>query len=247
MKQTIILATVFLCGVACQNQSINESRAHESDGEVIVVNRRLFTEVPIHNGGFCNGNSGDNCAERLQLLQRQLMKLNPIMVPDQSETTTIPLMVATNQYKNFVADHQGEPVLPLFKQLYARVLLNQYGVLTSKNYALITYFTQQMVEANSLDFATIARSLTVLQNHIPAGQFGGMLTLAIKAAQEQKSWHEKTMADLSNDKEEASLKQSGTLSAEFMKEGRKRMLAEYKKSTILADLAQLYRLQEAID
>ena len=244
MRTTIILAICALAITSCHSDSVNESLRVDSN-EVIVVNKRLFTEVPVNNEMFCSGgNPATNCAKILSLLHQRLMKINPLPVPDFGQTTTISWQEADIAYRKFLDTYKTDPILNLFQQLYTRILLNQYGIGSSNNFDLIRYYLDQMISSHSLDFATMTETISRLNGHIPVNIYHQMLTSIIKAAEVQQEQNIKTIASIEKSLQTPTgRKVSGNIRPEFFNEADRQLLSKLKSSDLLIHISQLRSLR----
>ena len=198
MKKHVPIYWVMAVGIiACQQPTKEELRQMEAkkmfgSGKTI---RRSLSDVRLNTAAFCPSQRRANCAEQLNGLQHRLNDLNPIPVPQSATERPVTTTEATRLYKKFVTEHTGEPILAIFQQLYPRILLNKYGVVSSTDYGLITYFLQELVKSGSYDFDTQAKALEAIQPHIPAQQFRQLIRPAATSVRENKESY-KLLSDM---------------------------------------------------
>lgn len=184
MKQIIYTVTIAMASLSCTDQQVDVSEETSPRYAMTprIEIRKSLSDVFINASSFCNSMLPvtPNCGEQTYAFQAQLMKLDPIPVPQPNLDPTISSDEAVRLYKQFITDHTGEPVLAVFRQLYPRILLNKYGVIASRDYPLIAYFARELVESGSYDFGTQANALTAIQPHVPAQQFNQLVKLAAK-------------------------------------------------------------------
>ncbi|GAB3575194.1 hypothetical protein GCM10027578_38990 [Spirosoma luteolum] len=246
MKRLSIFVALVATGVACQSSTVNEALRADASGDTqpILVNRRLFAEVPVSNERFCGGN--DDCARNYANLQRRLMALNPIIVPDSGQATTLSWQQADQQYRAFMAEHDGEPIVNLFQQLYARALLNQYGLRSAAQPGVTQYYLQHLVSAGSLDFATMTATVAALHGKIPDATYRQLLTQITDGAQAHQAHTERLLALMTKTPATGTAPRArvrGELSAEFMEQARQRHLRMLKASRTDQYISQLRKLQ----
>ena len=188
VKHVLIYSVVAVGIIACQQQTQEELRQMEAK-KVIGSHktiRRSLSDVQLNTVAFCPSQRSANCAEQLNDLQHRLNDLNPVPVPRTTTDRPVSTAEATRLYKKFVAEHTGEPVLTIFQQLYPRILLNKYGVLSSTDYGLIVYFLRELVESGSYDFDTQAKAFEAIQPHTPTLQFRQLIQPAAAYARLHK-------------------------------------------------------------
>ena len=207
MKNRIVYIALLMGGIACTDQTIDapsqQARTLLEKLPSIGI-RKSLSDVHINVGSFCPQQDGMNCAKELNQLQQQLMVLDPVPVPQLNVGPTISADEAVHRYNLFVAEHPGEPILAVFQQLFPRILLNKYGIIRTTNYSLIAYFTRQMVDSKALDFDTQTKALTVLQHHIPAGEFNALRNAIVIEAEQHKTTQQTYVANLQKPIDETS-------------------------------------------
>ena len=246
MKCLALFATLSLTISACQLQStedVLQMEAKKIIGFDITV-RRSLSDIWINTEAFCPSKTDVNCAEQLDELQHELNDLNPVPIPQSGLELPITASAATNLYREFVNEHAGEPILAVFQQLYPRILLNKYGVLQSKNYELIAYFTQQLAESNALDFDTRTDALIELKDHIPADRYELLLNRTVwsatqEAARQRNEINRLKKLILAQPKDFTPTDPTTYPVATY-----KRILKQYEKSTLPANIARLNGLQD---
>ena len=202
-----------------------------------------LSEIPLSSDALCPGNTSFDCRKRLIQLQRDVVADYPIPIPQPNVPALISPGEAVESYRKYIANHAGEPKLIAFRQLYPRILLNNYGILASNNHALILYFTEQMLNAHSQDFATLAQALTLLKPDVPASQYNQWLTVTIREAEARKIEQQKLISDTK--------KQMAALSASTDFEQKKSywlslkfFLERLEATTVSADVVALHKLQQ---
>ena len=173
MKQLFVYIAIAIICLACTDQQVTVSEPVDLGKEQLpqVEIRRSLSDVPINGTAFCTPLFTRKCAFEVVKLQRQLMALDPVPVPQLNVDLPIPPTEADQLYHQFVTKHAGQPVLALFRQLYPRIMLNKYGIIISTNYSLVTYYTCELIESGSYDFVTQAKALKSIRAHVPVGQF----------------------------------------------------------------------------
>ncbi|WP_375445674.1 hypothetical protein [uncultured Fibrella sp.] len=247
MKQIIYAAAITMASLACTHQQVDvlEETSPRFAGATRIEIRKSLSDVFINASSYCNSllPVTPNCAEQTYAFQAQLMKLDPIPVPQPNLDPTISSDEAVQLYKQFITDHTGEPVLAVFRQLYPRILLNKYGVITSRDYPLVAYFARELIESGSYDFGTQANALTAIQPHVPAQQFRQLVQLAGKNLRLYKPVRQRSF-----DRQLAQLDNPDVILRRFPESMTKQMrthLIERNKADNQA-FAQLERLQSGI-
>jgi hypothetical protein len=253
MSKNTLWLTLLLMAGACQPNSVNDQFHSELNDPPFVVNRRLFTEVKVHMNStrICGeGPVTRNCMDMMDALQNRLMALRPLPVPDSGQAVTMSQDEAHRRYQAFLDTHKGDNIVPVFQQLYARILLNQYGILAGKNTERAVYYLEQLVGSGSLDFATQTNALTVLNGKIPANKFQSLLdTILISAEKQNKSRIQMTailtkiVADSMNREKRVI---SGNLRPEFMRQMMRRTLTDLNVSDLPQKIDALKKIQNAL-
>lgn len=138
--------------------------------------RRSLVDIPVNSKALSLSKQSAADAILIQTLRGELMQLDPVPVPQSNAELPISIAEADKRYRSFVSDHQGEPLLGLFQQYFPRILLNKYGIINGTDYALIRYYTEQLVAAESFDFVTLASALSTLRPHVQAEQFDRLVS-----------------------------------------------------------------------
>ncbi|MEZ0606964.1 hypothetical protein ACAW74_00550 [Fibrella sp. WM1] len=128
---------------------------------------------------------------RQQLIHRlkeQLAAESPLLVPLNEAQPTLPLADADRVYRRFVATHPNSYILPLFQQRHARSLLIDYGLINTRNWSAIAYYTDQLLAGQSLDFPLMTKALVNLKGHIPVRDYTALLQRTTTAAEAE--WHQ---------------------------------------------------------
>lgn len=220
------------------NQFIDESQLPD-------FHHRALVDVGLNTAPLCPDDTSALCLKQVIQLQRQVVKEYPISIPQPNVPPLISAQEAVSHYEKYVSDHTGEPVLIVFKQLYPSILLNNYGILASNDHTRIRYFTEHMLEARSNDFATLAKSLSLLKSDIPTDQFDQWVDAAIGDAEKREA---KEVAHIGEAKRRlAQLAGTGNSSADGQKMklyAARWLLSKLEQTTISADLIQLRRLRQ---
>ncbi|MBO0947064.1 hypothetical protein [Fibrella forsythiae] len=245
MKQVYLIVALLAGSFSCTDKQAAEKGPHLPviDHPERVEIRKSFGEVPIDNSDFCADPAGNSCVHTYQLLLAQLMILDPIPVPQSTLGPAISTAEAIDLYKSFVSHYRGEPILAVFKQLYPRILLNKYGILEGSDFAQISYFAQQLIEAKSYDHAILLAALKKLKPHSSPGQFSSMKASTLEATQRRRSLLEAEISELSDTT--ATGRYGDELSTRlFPKDIRAQILARNKSEyrNLLTDLDELNKL-----
>jgi hypothetical protein len=248
LKQLFLLSFLSICSLACRpsDDDILEMEADKVLGFDISV-RRSLSEVWINTSSFCRSETEVDCALLLDQLQHELNDLNPVpvpqVIPGAEAFPRITPSAATARYKQFVTDHAGEPILAVFQQIYPRILLNRYGIKTSRNYGLIAYYAEQLSISNALDFDTRADLLPILHGHIPAKQFTYLLESTLIAAMLEAQRQQREIARLqtliASHPSAFNPGSKNTYTTSF----RRKIIKEYQHSTLSANLRRLQQWQ----
>lgn len=116
-------------------------------------------------------------------LKKQLAAESPLLVPLNDPQPPRSLAAADQTYRRFVLTHRNSLILPLFQQRYARALLIDYGMLHTRNWPAIAYYTDQLLRGQSLDYPLITSALVNLKGHLPARAYTALLHRATTAAE----------------------------------------------------------------
>lgn len=192
MKQLVLPLTFTLSSLACQTQPEQAPQSPTVHNPYLPDATHLsLVEVPLSAKSFCTDPDSLACFRQAIQLQREVARYYPIPIPQPNTPPPLSADEATALYKQYVADHAGQPILAVFQQLYARILLNKYGLLAQKNLPQIRYFTEQMLESRSQDVVTLTSALTILRGTVSANQYTQWLNRVIAEA-EQRQRHEET-------------------------------------------------------
>jgi hypothetical protein len=245
MKKAIIFVGISLIGISCTSSTEFrvEDPLESKELHAIITNRRLLTEVPINNDAICS--IEENCAKQFNMVRNQLLTLDPIPVPDYNQSISISWKEADSKYRTFYEKHKGEAIANLFQQYYARVILNQYQVLESKNYAVIQYYLEQMIESKSMDIETMTQAIKELNGRIPQDKFNSILRETIQIAAKQEKQEKETISDIERSlTKPTSNKNARELSQyPFIREREKMILDNLKKSNLSENLALLSSIE----
>jgi uncharacterized protein (DUF885 family) len=248
MKKHLIYVTLLIVGAACQPNSVKESMASDENQASVVVNKRLLTEVPISTKTICQAGNATNCGETVAQLRQKLINISPLPAPDYGQEPSIDWQQADKAYRQFISTHKNEPITSLFQQLYARVLLNQYGLGKSNHYDQITYYLDQMVASHSLDISTMTQTIEHLKGHVAELEYNQKLNAIIQITQEQKEYNTRLIAALqkqTNTARKGTTK--GGLRPDFLVEAHKQMIEQAKKSDVSVHLNRLEAIQRSIE
>lgn len=242
MTRILLYAAAFGIGLSCTHQKANDDLPPPTGVkgyDPFIPVRRSLSDVPINVSRFCN-NKASNCAIQLSQLQAQLMVEDPVPVPQSTIGATISTEEAVQRYKQFVANHPGEPVLDVFKQLYPRILLDKYGLLASEKYSLILYFTQQLIDAGSLDLSIQTRALIALKGHVPDVTYTRLLSTVLADAKAYQIGHEQVLARLT-----AEAKEQQSTNKKFSQRVHQQIVDHYEETTkmLVVNIAKLRQLQ----
>jgi hypothetical protein len=250
-KNTLWLILVLIAG-ACQPNSVNDQLHSESNDLSFVVNRRLFTEVKVHMNStrICGeGPVTRNCMDMMDALQNRLMALRPLPVPDSGQAVTMSQDEAHRRYQAFLDTYKGDNIVPIFQQRYARILLNQYGILAGENTERTVYYLEQLIASESLDLATMINTLTVLNGKISAEKHQYLLEMVLAATENQNNARIQMTAGLTEAINDSTNRKKritgGNLRPEFVRQMMKRTLADFKTSDLPQKIAALKKMQNA--
>jgi hypothetical protein len=250
MKKNLCYWGLLFLAVACQSNSVDKRLKTDEKGQTIRINRRLFYEVRVNTTVLCADVEQSECSSVVGSAKLRLLGLNTLPVPDSGEVVTISQDEAHRRYQAFLDTHKGDNIVPVFQQLYARILLNQYGILADKNTERAVYYLEQLVGSGSLDFATQTNALTVLNGKIPANKFQSLLdTILISAEKQNKSRIQmaakftEIIADSMNREKRVI---SGNLRPEFMRQMMRRTLTDLNVSDLPQKIDALKKIQNAL-
>lgn len=193
----VLLFLAYQCAALLyQNWLLRDTKVYDpitnsfpDKAQALAYSHKSFVDIDLNNALLCIPDTAAACYQQLIQLQRQIAQDYPIPIPQPNVPPLISAKEAVTLYKQYVTDHAGQPVLVVFKQLYPRILLNKYGILAGHDHQQIRYFTEQLLEAHSLDFATLAAALTLLKDEVPTPQFNQWLdaTSRRRAAARQRA------------------------------------------------------------
>lgn len=252
MKQLYLLIALSVIILACQLPS--ESMSDEEllafteykmvgmDGTL----RRSLSDIWVNTSAFCESDQKVDCVVELDRLQHQLNDLNPVPVPQMGAPLPVSAAMATYLYRKFVKEHQREPLLAVFQQLYPRILLNKYGIKTGTGYNLIAYYTQQMAVSDALDFDLRTELLSILKGHIPVEHYKSLLERTLTAAINERQVLQKEItriqALIALAPREFNASDPGT----YATNRRRKLLKTLQNSTLQANINRLRELQREI-
>lgn len=203
-----------------------------------IENTEAFTRIPLNVAKICNAAAAQSCARDIQQLQFRLASLNIIPLPREGTRPSLSVEQATEHYKSFLTAHQGQPIASIFRQVYASAILSHYGVLDSQNYELIKYYTEELSDENSMDFATLAKAARVLQDKLSQDAYASLVNATTQRAQEQAKAVQEQISQLTlRAKQKTALGEARAA---------KLTLERISKSTLPSDIKQLTRLQQSI-
>ncbi|RYF73766.1 MAG: hypothetical protein EOO39_09855 [Cytophagaceae bacterium] len=252
MSRFCLLLAVFVCTGACQLRQLTASE----EELLLLVNskmlgedgtlRRSLADVYVHTSAFCQSEQAVDCVIELDNLQHELNDLDPVPVPQSDSRLPVSAAEATKLYKEFVSDHQGEPILAVFQQLYPRILLNKYGIKTSNDYPAIAYFATEMAQSNALDFDLRTELLPIVKGRISSEQYATLVGNTLESARQEAKRQKREMIRLQalialNPKEFVAGDPDTYATASH-----RRLLKQYDHSSIAATITQLSQWQQEL-
>jgi|GEM_PF-6288873 len=196
-KLVTLISGLLLLMAACQTGNQSPEVAYNYLDKVSLESLKAeFKEgkEPLTTGGFFGSKTARikamNVAEmremsrQLKVSREKLATLATIPVPNPGEPLPISLKEAQEAYRSFTAQHQNdEQLLALFRQQYARLLLNEYGLLASQDKEAIYFYLKELISASSYDFKTMVVSVATLRQGAFAQNLDAEIQTIVRLAQ----------------------------------------------------------------
>jgi hypothetical protein len=163
-----IFLIAFLIGCQQTNQNNDpakvESRLRATAPE---PHLNILAGSKMH-GGKLTDKEQDELADEGNARMAELRRVSPFPMLREGEVLPLSLEESDAKYVKFISENAGKSILPLFRQLYARAILNDYKLLDSDDYTKIKYYVDELIKGESFDFRTITLGLVKLNRHADA-------------------------------------------------------------------------------
>ncbi|MCF2493517.1 hypothetical protein [Dyadobacter chenhuakuii] len=108
----------------------------------------------------------------------RLNEMAPISLPTKhARLTSAQKDGVVQTYKRFLQSHDEDSLLIRhFRNKYAKVILMDYDVMKSDDYALISFLTKELIDSKCGRFALIFEGISKVKSHVADNQYNSLVT-----------------------------------------------------------------------